>query len=165
MLGLSTQPTSFYSFAYTSSKMVSTLFRGRELRHWQNDAIAHWGQYHKGIIQAVPGSGKTVLAIKSFCDELEKNPKDPENIRIREEIRSLKRELNRAKQFTSIKESEILKGKESLDAISAADLMKLDKESKMRRGELLSKSFLYKRTNDIDGNIYEEPSNGSDLQA
>lgn len=55
--------------------MVSTLFRGRELRHWQNDAIAHWNQYHKGIIQAVPGSGKTVLAIKSFCDELEKNSK------------------------------------------------------------------------------------------
>ena len=30
---------------------------------------------HKGIIQAVPGSGKTVLAIKSFCDELEKSEK------------------------------------------------------------------------------------------
>jgi hypothetical protein len=42
--------------------------------------------------------------------------------------------------------------------------MKLDKEiSKEKRGEFLSKSFLYKRTTDTEGNISEEPTNGKNL--
>ena len=42
--------------------------------------------------------------------------------------------------------------------------MRIDKESKLRRGEFLSKSFLYKRTTDKEGNIFEEPSDGKDLK-
>ena len=55
-------------------------------------------------------------------------------------------------------------GKNSLDTISAANLMRIDKESKLRRGEFLSKSFLYKRTTDKEGNISEYPSDGKDLK-
>jgi len=44
------------------------LYRGPALRAWQEEAIARWNVEKKGIIQAVPGSGKTFLAIKMFCD-------------------------------------------------------------------------------------------------
>jgi hypothetical protein len=43
--------------------------------------------------------------------------------------------------------------------------MKIDKEvSKDKRGEFLSKSFLYKRTQDAEGNTFEEPSDGKNLK-
>jgi hypothetical protein len=43
--------------------------------------------------------------------------------------------------------------------------MRLDKEvSKDRRGEFLSKSFLYKQTIDKDGDTYQEATNGKDLK-
>jgi hypothetical protein len=85
---------------------------------------------------------------------------------IREEILSIKRELNKAKQFTEISQNKLAEGKNELDAIPASNLMKIDKEvSKERRGEFLSKSFLYKRTTDSEGNIFEEATDGKNLQA
>ena len=84
--------------------------------------------------------------------------------RIREEILSIKREFNRSKQYGNVMNMKLAEGKNSLDAISAWDLMRIDKESKLRRGEFLSKSFLYKRTTDKEGNIFEEPSDGKDLK-
>lgn len=84
--------------------------------------------------------------------------------RIREEILSIKREFNRTKRYTDIMNMKPAEGKNSLDTISAANLMRIDKESKLRRGEFLSKSFLYKRTIDKEGNIFEEPSDGKNLK-
>lgn len=84
--------------------------------------------------------------------------------RIREEILSIKRGFNRSKQYGNIMKTKPAEWKSSLDTISAADLMRIDKESKLRRGEFLSKSFLYKRTTDKEGNISEEPSDGKNLK-
>jgi hypothetical protein len=43
--------------------------------------------------------------------------------------------------------------------------MRLDKEtSKERRGEFLSKSFLYKQTTDTEGNIFQEATDGKNLK-
>jgi superfamily II DNA or RNA helicase len=53
--------------------MVSS-YLGPKLRKWQNEALSHWDEYNRGIIQAVPGSGKTFLAISGFCSKLDKNP-------------------------------------------------------------------------------------------
>jgi superfamily II DNA or RNA helicase len=50
-------------------------YKGPKLREWQLDAISKWKKTNKGIIQAVPGSGKTFLAISTFC-ELHENDKD-----------------------------------------------------------------------------------------
>lgn len=48
-------------------------YNGPKLREWQLEAISRWKKTHKGIIQAVPGSGKTFLAIKIFSDLLKEN--------------------------------------------------------------------------------------------
>ncbi len=77
---------------------------------------------------------------------------------IKDEILAIKREFNRSKQFGIVMEKKPAEWKNNLDSVSAADLMRLDKEvSKERRGEFLSKSFLYKRTADSEGNVMEEP--------
>lgn len=49
-------------------------YRGPASREWQKEAISHWSNYNKGIIQAVPGSGKTILAIETFCQKLDEDP-------------------------------------------------------------------------------------------
>ncbi len=49
------------------------LYTGPDLRDWQKKAILQWNNHRKGIIQAVPGAGKTFLAIKAFCDKLEED--------------------------------------------------------------------------------------------
>jgi flagellum-specific peptidoglycan hydrolase FlgJ len=84
---------------------------------------------------------------------------------IREEILSIRRSFNRTRQYAEIASLKLAEGKNNLDSISAADLMKIDKEiSKDKRGEFLSKSFLYKRTQDADGNTFEEPTDGKNLK-
>ena len=98
--------------------------------------------------------------------ELEaKKENKEEAARIRNEILGLKRELNRTKQFTSIAWNKNIEGKNDLDSISARNLMRVDKEvSKEKRGEFLSKSFLYKRSTDSEGIISEEPTDGRNLK-
>jgi superfamily II DNA or RNA helicase len=44
------------------------------LRAWQGEAISAWENHSIGIIQAVPGAGKTILAVRMICNQLEKNP-------------------------------------------------------------------------------------------
>jgi flagellum-specific peptidoglycan hydrolase FlgJ len=84
---------------------------------------------------------------------------------LRRQILELRRELNRTQQFTSIANNKISEWKESLDKLSASDLMKIDKQTWLRRWEFLSKSFLYKRTIDKkDGMEYEEASDGKNLK-
>lgn len=83
---------------------------------------------------------------------------------IRWQILGLRRELNRSKQFTSIANNKNIDGAWSLDDITASNLLKIDKESAARRWELLSKTFLYKRTTDANWTIFEEPSDGKNLK-
>lgn len=106
-----------------------------------------------------------VLKVSALQKKLESNPKNPESQQIRNEIASLKRELNRVKQLASISKeaSRKLSEGKNMDSLSPADLMKIDKEE-WKRGEFLSKSFLYKQTTDSEGNITQEPSDGKNLK-
>lgn len=54
---------------------MSSLYKGPELRGWQIEAIDAWEKHKVGIIQAVPGAGKTILAVKLIAKKLEENPK------------------------------------------------------------------------------------------
>jgi superfamily II DNA or RNA helicase len=47
---------------------------GPKPRDWQLEAISEWEKHPKGIIQAVPGSGKTILALRAITRKLEENP-------------------------------------------------------------------------------------------
>ncbi|MDD3159997.1 MAG: DEAD/DEAH box helicase family protein [Candidatus ainarchaeum sp.] len=51
----------------------SNYYTGPKLRNWQKEAINYWEGYQKGIVQAVPGAGKTFLAINSFCRKFDKD--------------------------------------------------------------------------------------------
>ncbi len=100
----------------------------------------------------------TQARLDALQEELKKEKDTERKRRIKDEILSIKREFNRSKQFWEVMLKKPAELKGSLDSISAADLMRLDKEvSKDKRGEFLSKSFLYKRTTDNEGNIMEEP--------
>ncbi len=57
---------------------MSSLYRGPKLRQWQLEAIDAWETHKHGIIQAVPGAGKTILAVKMLTSKLESE----ENIKI-----------------------------------------------------------------------------------
>ena len=50
------------------------IYTGPKPRDWQLEAFSAWDKHHKGIIQAVPGSGKTILAVKAIAEKLEENP-------------------------------------------------------------------------------------------
>ncbi|MFA5930846.1 MAG: DEAD/DEAH box helicase family protein [archaeon] len=54
--------------------MSTSLYKGPPLRGWQNEAIEAWDKHHVGIIQAVPGAGKTILAVKMLTQKLEEEP-------------------------------------------------------------------------------------------
>lgn len=101
------------------------------------------------------------VRLESLQEELKKNPKNTE---VRSQIASLRRELNRAKQFTDIKKplSEEIIGGRGFDGINADELLKIDKEE-WERWIFLSKTFLYKQTKDTDGNIFEEAIDGKEL--
>ena len=110
-------------------------------------------------------SGNTQAQLDKLQSELEKAKDTNERKFIREQILSLRRELNRAKQYTTISNNKLVEWKNNLDSISAANLMRLDKEaSKEKRWEFLSKSFLYKRTEEKDGNVLEEPVEQKDIK-
>ncbi len=101
--------------------------------------------------------------------EIANNPKEVTKIeeirKTKEQILALRREINRTKRFTEISDNKLAEGQSSLDTISAANLMKMDKEVSMeKRGEFLSKSFLYKRTTDGEWNIFEEPTDGKNIK-
>lgn len=103
--------------------------------------------------------------VNALQEELAKNPKNPEGAKIRGEIAELRRELNRTKQFTAITKEWSMKLAESknMDTLSAAELMRIDREE-WTRGEFLSKSFLYKQTKDNEGNIFQEPADVKNLK-
>ncbi len=51
-----------------------SLYIGPKPREWQLEAISAWEKQHNGIIQAVPGAGKTILAVRMIAQKLEENP-------------------------------------------------------------------------------------------
>ncbi|MEK6959395.1 MAG: DEAD/DEAH box helicase family protein [archaeon] len=53
---------------------IVQLYKGPQLRQWQEEAISAWDKHHYGIIQAVPGAGKTILAVKMLTQKLETEP-------------------------------------------------------------------------------------------
>jgi hypothetical protein len=102
------------------------------------------------------------VRLESLQEELKKNPKNPE---IRSQIAALRRELNRAKRFTEIKnaESEKLIWGKWFDSVNANELLKIDR-FEWKRWEFLSKTFLYKQTQDAEGVIYEEFTDARDVK-
>lgn len=107
----------------------------------------------------------TQAQLDALQKQLEQAEKQEDRIRIRSEILAIKRSYNRTKQFNEISGSKLAEWKNNLDNISATNLMKIDKEvSKEKRWEFLSKSFLYKRTEGEDGNIYEEATDWKNLK-
>lgn len=117
-----------------------------------------------------PEINKLSARLNELKTEIQRNPNKKgefmaEINSTRERLLWLSREFNRAKQYTEISGNKLAEWRNNLDSISAADLMRLDKEvSKERRGEFLSKSFLYKRVTDSEGNITEEPTDGKNLK-
>lgn len=112
-----------------------------------------------------PALDTTQAKLDKLQQDLEWEKNTEKKKAIREEILSIRRSFNRTKQYTEIASLKLAEGKNNLDSISAADLMRIDKEvSKDKRGEFLSKSFLYKRTQDAEGNTFEEPSDGKNLK-
>ncbi len=100
----------------------------------------------------------TQWRLDALLDELNKEKDAEQRKKIKEEILGIKRELNRSKQFGEVTLKKPAEWKNSLDTISASNLLRLDKEvSTEKRGEFLSKSFLYKRSTDSEGTIIEEP--------
>ncbi|MFA5125986.1 MAG: DEAD/DEAH box helicase family protein [archaeon] len=57
---------------------MNFLYKGPELRAWQVEAIDAWEKHHIGIIQAVPGAGKTILAVRMLTSKLEQE----ENLKV-----------------------------------------------------------------------------------
>ena len=128
---------------------------------------------NKEIIEKSPGKnlpqGSTQEKLDTLKASLEKTTDAIERKKIREEILSINRSVNRTKQYTQIAGEKLAEWKNTLDDISAADLMRIDKELKWkskqeRRWEFLSKSFLYKRTLDEKWDIFEEPNDGKNLK-
>ena len=53
-----------------------SIYKGPQPREWQLEALSAWEKQHKGIIQAVPGSGKTILAVNAIAKKLEEKGYD-----------------------------------------------------------------------------------------
>ncbi len=113
----------------------------------------------------------TELSVKLEVLRLEMK-RNPENIskleelhKTRDELLQLRREVNRTKRYTEISWKELSNWAVDLDNIPASNLMRIDRDNKTeRRWEFFSRSYLYKRTIDESGNIYEEPSDGKSLK-
>ncbi len=70
------------------------------------------------------------VQVNKLQEALKNNPKNPENAQIRGEIAKLRRELNRTTQLTTVTKENSRKLAESkdMDTLSAADLMRIDRE-------------------------------------
>lgn len=71
------QTAAFLNFSIellTSGERLNSLFKGPKLRQWQGEAIEAWEKHRYGIIQAVPGAGKTILAVRMLTKKLEEEP-------------------------------------------------------------------------------------------
>jgi hypothetical protein len=77
-----------------------------------------------------PDKDSINIRVNTLQEELARNPKNPENAKIRGEIAELRRELNRTKQFTNIEKerSKKIAENKNMDTFSAAELMRIDRE-------------------------------------
>jgi Phage tail lysozyme len=102
---------------------------------------------------------KRLQELKKEVQTHPNNPQKLEEIRkTREELLSLQREFQRAKQYTRLSKEQIPEGRSTLDSIDASALLRIDKElSKETRWEFLSQSFLFKRNIDNEWNVTESP--------
>src|SRR5210317_634436 len=81
-------------------------YTGPKPREWQLEAISTWEKHHTGIIQAVPGAGKTILAVKTITEKLEENP----NLKILivcPRLTLIQQWVNAITDFSTIKEKDI----------------------------------------------------------
>ena len=86
--------------------MSTSLYKGPPLRSWQNEAIEAWDKHHIGIIQAVPGAGKTILAVKMLTQKLEEEP----NIKVLivcPRLTLIQQWVDSISEYSNIKKSEI----------------------------------------------------------
>jgi superfamily II DNA or RNA helicase len=103
-----------------------TLYKGPALRQWQNEAISAWEKQKIGIIQAVPGAGKTILAVRMFTKKLE----EEENLKVLivcPRLTLIQQWVDAISEYTSIKKSEIYEvssNNESKAYICAQDKLK-----------------------------------------
>ena len=85
---------------------VSSLYKGPELRAWQNEAISAWEKHHNGIIQAVPGAGKTILAVRMLTTKLEEEP-DLKVLIVCPRLTLIQQWVDSISEYSNIKKSEI----------------------------------------------------------
>ena len=79
---------------------------GPKLREWQLEATSEWEKHHKGIIQAVPGSGKTILAVNTITKKLAENP----NLKVLivcPRLTLIQQWINAIKNYSTIKNKDI----------------------------------------------------------
>lgn len=102
-------PTTFLNFSIellTSGEQLNSLFKGPPLRQWQGEAIQAWEKHKYGIIQAVPGAGKTILAVKMLTKKLEEEP----NLKILivcPRLTLIQQWLDSIKEYSTLKSSDI----------------------------------------------------------
>ena len=79
---------------------------GPKPREWQLEAISVWEKHHKGIIQAVPGAGKTILAVKAITTKLEETP-DLKILIVCPRLTLIQQWINSITEYSTIKEKAI----------------------------------------------------------
>lgn len=85
---------------------MSSLYKGPKLRQWQEEAISTWEKHGLGIIQAVPGAGKTMLAVRMFTKKLEEEP----NVKVLivcPRLTLIQQWVDSISEYSNIKRSEI----------------------------------------------------------
>jgi superfamily II DNA or RNA helicase len=85
---------------------LNSLYKGPPLRAWQAEAIEAWDKHRIGIIQAVPGAGKTILAVKLFTQKLE----EENNLKVLivcPRLTLIQQWVDAISEFSNIKKNEI----------------------------------------------------------
>jgi superfamily II DNA or RNA helicase len=81
-------------------------YKGPKPREWQLEALSAWEKQNKGIIQAVPGSGKTILAVNAIVKKLKDNP-DLKILIVCPRLTLIQQWINAIRDYSTIKEKEI----------------------------------------------------------
>jgi superfamily II DNA or RNA helicase len=82
------------------------IYKGPKPREWQLEAISAWEKHPKGIIQAVPGSGKTILAVNAIAKKLEENP-DLKILIVCPRLTLIQQWIGAIRDFSKIKKKDI----------------------------------------------------------
>lgn len=82
------------------------MFRGPSLRQWQTEAISAWEHHKYGIIQAVPGAGKTILAVRMLTKKLEEEP-DLKILIVCPRLTLIQQWVGAIKEYSTLKDKDI----------------------------------------------------------